>query len=370
MNISDDKRVVMTLDAGGTNFVFSAMQGGEEIVEQIVKPAEATNLVELLNRIIEGFEEVKKQLKVKPVAISFAFPGPAEYPLGIIGDLANLPLFRGGVALGPMLEEKFGIPVFINNDGDLFAYGEAIAGLLPHVNELLEKSGNPKRFNNLLGATFGTGFGGGIVSNGELFTGDNAAQGEINRMRNKVHPFYSTEESVSIRGIKKAYCRDSRIAEVMCPTPQSIFEIGMGKVKGNKEAAVKAYEKFAIAAGDALANAITLVDGLIVLGGGLSGAWPLFLQNLVKEMSRKFELPSGEHLDRLEIQVFNLENERSFQRFLKGNTREIQVPFSDKKITYDPLKRIGVGISRLGTSKATAIGAYAFAVNELDKAIK
>jgi glucokinase len=87
-------------------------------------------------------------------------------------------------------------------------------------------------------------------------------------------------------------------------------------------------------------------------------------------MSRKFELPSGEHLDRLEIQVFNLENERSFQRFLKGNTREIQVPFSDKKITYDPLKRIGVGISRLGTSKATAIGAYAFAVNELDKALK
>ena len=37
-----------------------------------------------------------------PVAISFAFPGPADYPAGIIGDLANLPAFRGGVALGPM----------------------------------------------------------------------------------------------------------------------------------------------------------------------------------------------------------------------------------------------------------------------------
>ena len=35
---------------------------------------------------------------------------------------------RLGVALGPMLEEKFRIPVFINNDGDLFAYVEAIAG--------------------------------------------------------------------------------------------------------------------------------------------------------------------------------------------------------------------------------------------------
>jgi glucokinase len=65
------------------------------------------------------------------VAISFAFPGPSDYPRGIIGDLGNLPCFRGGVALGPMLEDTFEIPVFINNDGDLFAYGEAIGGFLP-----------------------------------------------------------------------------------------------------------------------------------------------------------------------------------------------------------------------------------------------
>jgi hypothetical protein len=48
-----------------------------------------------------------------------------------------------------MLEEKFGIPVFINNDGDLFVYGEAIGGLLPHVNGLLEKAGSPKRYQLL-----------------------------------------------------------------------------------------------------------------------------------------------------------------------------------------------------------------------------
>ena len=102
------------------------------------------------------------------------FPGPADYPNGIIGDLGNLPGFRGGVALGPMLEEKFGIPVFINNDGDLFVYGEAIAGFLPYVNGLLEKAGSPKRYKNLFGVTLGTGFGGGIVRDGELFIGDNS----------------------------------------------------------------------------------------------------------------------------------------------------------------------------------------------------
>ena len=34
-----DKRIVMTLDAGGTNFVFSAIQSNEEIVEPIVLPS-------------------------------------------------------------------------------------------------------------------------------------------------------------------------------------------------------------------------------------------------------------------------------------------------------------------------------------------
>jgi len=92
---------------------------------------------------------VQNRLPEKPVAISFAFPGPADYPNGIIGDLGNFPAFRGGVALGPMLQEKFKLPVFINNDGDLFAYGEAIAGFLPEVNELLEKAGSPKHFSFL-----------------------------------------------------------------------------------------------------------------------------------------------------------------------------------------------------------------------------
>ncbi len=62
----------------------------------------------------------------------------------------NLPAYRD-VALGPMLEDQFGLPTFINNDGDLFAYGEATAGFLPYVNGLLEKAGSPKRYRNLLG---------------------------------------------------------------------------------------------------------------------------------------------------------------------------------------------------------------------------
>ena len=62
--------------------------------------------------MVEGFQRVIDKLDEKPVAISFAFPGPADYPNGIIGGyLPNFPSFRDGVALGPFLEMKFGILV-------------------------------------------------------------------------------------------------------------------------------------------------------------------------------------------------------------------------------------------------------------------
>ena len=111
MMYNHDKRTVLTLDAGGTNFVFSAIQANNEVVNPITLPAYGSDLDKCLNSIVEGFEQVKKELKVNPIAISFAFPGPADYINGIIGDLPNLPAFKGGVALGPFLESKFKIVV-------------------------------------------------------------------------------------------------------------------------------------------------------------------------------------------------------------------------------------------------------------------
>jgi len=143
---SNDSRTVMTLDAGGTNFVFTAIQGNQEIVNPVVLPSHSGNLYVCLETIVEGFNMIEKMLDDRPVAISFAFPGPADYENGIIGDLPNFPAFRGGVALGPYLNEKFGLPVFINNDGNLFAYGEAIAGALPEINGKLKKAGSSKQY--------------------------------------------------------------------------------------------------------------------------------------------------------------------------------------------------------------------------------
>ena len=367
MKFNTDKRIVMTLDAGGTNFVFSAIQSNEQIIDEIKFPSNADNLDLCLQTIVDGFTRVKSELKEKPVAISFAFPGPADYPNGIIGDLPNLPAFRGGIAVGPMLKEKFGLPVYINNDGDLYAYGESIAGFLPYVNDALEKVGSPKRFKNLLGLTLGTGFGAGIVRNGELFIGYNSMAGEIWLVRNKVDPETNIEENASIRGIQNVYMREAGLDSNKIPTPKEIYDIGRGELEGNKDAAIKAFQTMAEAVGDAIANVITMIDGLVVIGGGLAGAHSLFLDDLVSEMNSDFIKPDGSTIKRLVANVYNLEDENMFKKFLKGDAKEITVPGPDKKIMYDPEARIGVGISKIGTSKAISIGAYAFALHSLDK---
>ena len=356
----------MTLDAGGTNFRFSAIRGNQAVTETIAMPSNGDHLEKCLANIVEGFSRVKASCPAPPVAISFAFPGPADYPAGIIGDLGNLPGFRGGIALGPMLQEKFGIPTFINNDGDLFVYGEAIAGFLPYVNGLLEKAGSPKRYHNLFGVTLGTGFGGGIVRNGELFIGDNSMAGEVWLLRNKLRPEMNAEEGASIRAVRRVYAEKAGIPFEQAPEPKDIFEIGTGAKPGKKAAAIEAFRQLGEVVGDGMAQALTLVDGLGVIGGGISGAAPLFLPALVGELNSTYTSPKGNKFRRLASAAFNLDDPAQLKTFLKGETRTITVPGSKAKVQYDPLQRIGVGMSRLGTSEAVAIGAYAFALRALD----
>ncbi len=364
-----DKHTIFVLDAGGTGFKFSAVRNAKEIIEPFTIPAAGKTLDEVLGKITQGFRMVQQQCGCQPSAISFCFPGPADYANGIIGDLENLPHFKGGVALKAMLEEQFRVPVYINNDGDLFTYGESLAGLLPEVNRLLEQQGSHKRYNNLIGVTLGTGFGGGIMFEGKLLRGDNSAGGEINRMRNLLYPATSAEDSISIRGIKRVFAREANIDLAACPEPFAIYEIAMGRKDGNRLAALKAWDEMAKVLADAIANAVTLVDGLVVIGGGLSGAWPVFMDKLVSYLNSPFTDLKGKKVERLEVKAYNLQNERELINFTENTGEMIKVPGIEREawIWYDPSKKIGVGVSRLGTSSAVAIGAYAYAMDQLNQ---
>ena len=362
-----DKRIVITLDAGGTNLVFGAMQSNEFIVDPITMPSNAHDLDLCLATMVKGFEEVIAKLEEPPVAISFAFPGPADYPNGIIGGhLPNFPSFRNGVALGPFLQDKFGVPVYINNDGDLFAFGEAIGGILPEINNKLAEVGSSKRYTNLLGYTFGTCFGIGMVIDNHLNRGNNSCV-ETFCLRHKNHPEIIVEEGVAIRAIKRVYAEESGDLNHTFE-PKDICEIAEGIRPGNQEAAIRAFEEFGEVAGDAIATAITLTDSLVVIGGGLCGAQKYFMPSLMKQLNGVLHTVKGEEMNRLQMKAFNLDDDEQFAQFAHGAARPIKVYGSDRTVIYDPMKATGVAISKLGASKAISIGAYSFALAMLDAA--
>jgi len=351
--------VILVLDAGGTNLVFSAVQQGDITGKPYVLSAESETLEIFLQKLIKGFEAVNSQTGNNAQAISFAFPGPADYESGIIGDLENLPYFRGGVPLKKMLENHFKIPVFINNDGDLFTLGEALGGILPEIN-----SQSKKQYKNLLGVTLGTGFGGGIVNNGKLLTGDNSASGEINRLSSFLNRNESVEEVLSKRGIKRLFAENAGISFEQSPEPFDLYSIATGIKPGNKQAAIAAWDVFAEVLADAIANAVTLTDSNVVIGGGLSGAHPLFLQKTVNLLNGSFTT-DGKQTSRMEVFAYNWHNPDCRNDFLKTNYSEIKVPFSNETIRWDNEKKITVAISKLGTSEAVALGAYHFALEKL-----
>ena len=346
--------------------VFGAMQRGEFIVEPLVLPAHADDLDLCLKTMVEGFRTIIDQLDERPAAISFAFPGPADYPNGIIGgQLLNFPAFREGVALGPYLKKKFSMPVYINNDGDLFAYGEALGGMLPEVNEMLDESGSRKRYKNLLGFTLGTGFGIGMVVNGQLNRGDNSCI-EMFSMPYLGHEGIIAEEGMSIRAVKRLYGEYSGNAEHGLE-PVDIFNIAEGKLEGDAEAARKAFAHMGKVLGDTIAMTVSITDGLVVIGGGLSGAYKYMKEAMFETIRGKMSRLNGETISKLASKVYDLDNPEELKLFLKGEQRNIKIYNSEIEVSYDPQKRIGISLSKIGANKAVSLGAYAFALHQLSR---
>lgn len=366
MNMYDnDPRVVLTIDAGGTNLVFSAMRGCKRIGDYVQLPSEAHDLDKCLGNLVDGLSLAASHADMPAVAISFAFPGPADYRNGVIGDLPNFPSFRGGVALGPYLSRKFGLPVFINNDGNLFAYGEAMAGCLPAVNRRLEMAGSAKRVHNLIGVTLGTGFGAGVVVDGVMLRGDNDCGGDIWCFRDKYDHSLIVEESVSARAITRHYAEFSGDRRMLAP--RDIFDIAEGMADGDRDAAVRSFARMGEAAGDALASMLTVVDGLIVIGGGIAAARKYFMPALMSELGACLSTAAGSKFPRLQMKVYDLDDESQFADFAAGSETRINIPGMEEAVVYDSCKRTGILTDASSTSQMISAGAYIYALNHLDR---
>jgi len=367
MELYQDKRVVLTFDAGGTNFVFSAIRQGEEVLDPITYPSHADDLGRCLGTIEKGFDQLLDRLQQPPAAISFAIPGPTDYLNGVVGDLKNLPGFRGGVPLKHILENRYQVPAYMNNDGDLYAYGEALGGFLPEVNGMMAAAGNPKRYKNLVGLTLGTGFGGGFVSDGVLITGDNSIATEVWILSNRITPSRNAEEEVSIRAVIRNYFALSGKSGDENLTPREIYDIASGQRPGNREAALGSFELMGRHLGDVVANMISLTDGLVVIGGGITGADRFYMPALMEEVNNQFDFRRHDPIPRVIQKVYNLNEEQERKGFTELTGTYIDLPGSNRKVYYDPQPRVGIGTSRIGASRAIFIGAYAFALNQLDR---
>jgi predicted NBD/HSP70 family sugar kinase len=119
------------------------------------------------------------------------------------------------------------------------------------------------------------------------------------------------------------------------------------------------------ALGFVLADVITLIDGLVVIGGGISAAWDLFAPAMFKAIHKKHRSANGNTCNRTTVKVFNLENEQEKQIFFKGTVEKIKV-FANNSIYCDTMARTAVMRSKRKASNSISIGAYYFAISQLN----
>ena len=94
--------------------------------------------------------------------------------------------------------------------------------------------------------------------------------------------------------------------------PKDMFDIAEGTREGNREAVLKTFEDYGEIAGDAMATAATLIDGLIVIGGGITAARKYIMPALLKEMRGQLQRMNGETISRLQFKVYDLDDFNEF----------------------------------------------------------
>ena len=165
----------------------------------------------------------------------------------------------------------------------------------------------------------------------------------------------------------KAYDEATDVADLVDMAQKQVFEIAEGNLEGNPVAAKRAFDHAGEVLGEAIASMNAVVDGIVVIGGGIIAAHKYLMPAVMRELNGTLEMYEGAPADGMEMKAFFLDDPVDCAAFLAPTSRCIVVPGTTETVEYDPVKRMGVITTKLGTSRAIAFGAYAFALNELDK---
>ena len=185
---------IIGVDLGGTNIKTALITSKGKIIKKYETSTQANKGSKtVVNNIIDSIEKIKSG---KIAGIGIGSPGPLNYKTGTITNPVNLP-FRN-TPLRKIIQNKFKLKTFLDNDANCFALDEAVFG-------------QGKKYENVVGITLGTGFGGGLVINKKVYHGRNNAA-ELGHMtinydgpKSRCKNHGCIETHVAARGIKRIF---------------------------------------------------------------------------------------------------------------------------------------------------------------------
>jgi glucokinase len=238
----------------------------------------------VLNRMVQLVEEL---LKNPPagcdpekdlLGVGFAIPGILHMKKGIVVQSPNFPDWKR-FAVHEKLKKKIKYPVFIDNDANAAAIGEKMFGAC-------------KPYDHFVYVSLGTGIGGALFVNGDIYHGSLGMAGEIGHIT--VNP-QGLPEATGNRGSVDLYASASgllRMIEELKEThpdlnadnPEDLFELFK---RGNKHEhfaiAETVFNEMGEALGIMLANVVNTLDPqAICFGGSLTNAWKAFSRKMIQ----------------------------------------------------------------------------------------
>ena len=238
---------LLGIDIGGTNINIGRVENSkvtEETYKAVDKNATKDKILALL------FEAIDKVIKPNVVAIGIGIPGVVDQLTGIVYDIQNIPAWKE-VALKEIIEQKYGLPVSINNDANCFALGEKIFG-------------KGKNYENFIGLSIGTGIGTGIIINNRLYNGVLCGAGEVGMLSYK-------------DGIIEDYAGSFFFSNKNNINAKELSE----RASKGDEDALKLFNEFGIHVGEAVKAILYMfAPEAIIIGGSISKSFPLFKNSL------------------------------------------------------------------------------------------